>query len=320
MTAVALGLAWGLVVALVAAAHRPPVRVPGPLPGHRPTGAGRPAAPPGRALSLGPAGAPGPPDAHGTGAADRPPGTPVPADAHGPAGAAGASRTAGPPGPSGRARTGGPARLGAAIRRAAGRPPEPAADRRVGWAALATLTFLVTAPPLCPLPAAWAALAPALAARREARAHEAVVVDQLPDVVDLVTITTSAGLPVAAALAALGARPGGPLGAGLAAAAAHAARGGTTAEALALLARATGPAARTFVDALVEHDRYGTPLRPALQRVAIEARLRRRRQAEEAARRLPVTLLFPLVLTTLPAFVLLTVVPLLAGSLGSLSL
>jgi tight adherence protein C len=209
--------------------------------------------------------------------------------------------------------------IGGALRRAARRPPDPAADRRVGWAALATLAVAAVAPVLAPLPAAWTALAPSLATRREARAHRAAVVDQLPDVVDLLAVTTSAGLPVGAALRAIGARPGGPLGAALATAAAHLARGGTTAEGLALLAGAGGAAARPLVDALAEHDRYGTPLRPALERVAIEARLRRRRHAEEAARRLPVTLLFPLVLTTLPAFVLLTVVPLLAGSLGSLS-
>ncbi len=75
---------------------------------------------------------------------------------------------------------------------------------------------------------------------------------------------------------------------------------------------------RPLVDALAEHDRYGTPLGPSLARAAVEARARRRRHAEEAARRLPVTLLFPLVLTTLPAFFLLAIVPLLAGSLGSL--
>jgi pilus assembly protein TadC len=57
-----------------------------------------------------------------------------------------------------------------------------------------------------------------------------------------------------------------------------------------------------------------------LDRVSVDCRLRRRRAAEEAARRLPVTLLFPLVLTTLPAFALLTIVPLLVGSFSSLSL
>ena len=42
--------------------------------------------------------------------------------------------------------------------------------------------------------------------------------------------------------------------------------------------------------------------------------------AREAARRLPVSLLFPLVLTTLPAFVILTIVPLLVGSFRMLRL
>ncbi|HEY8524419.1 MAG TPA: type II secretion system F family protein [Acidimicrobiales bacterium] len=212
-----------------------------------------------------------------------------------------------------------PDQVGATLRRLAGRPIDRAADRRAGWAALAAVALLLVAPPLAPLPVAAAAVMPRLAQRRAGRAHEAAVVDQLPDVVDLLALTTSAGLPVTAAFAAIGSRPGGALGEGLAAGAAHAARGGTTAEALALLARVAGPAARPLIDALAEHDRYGTPLRPALERVGIEARLRRRRQAEEAARRLPVTLLFPLVLTTLPAFVILTVVPLLAGSFGSLS-
>ena len=62
----------------------------------------------------------------------------------------------------------------------------------------------------------------------------------------------------------------------------------------------------------------GVPLGPSLDRVAADARLQRRRSAEIAARRLPVQLLFPLVLCILPAFGLLAIVPLLASSLGSL--
>jgi tight adherence protein C len=209
--------------------------------------------------------------------------------------------------------------IGAWLRRTAGRPPDRDADRRVGRAALAAAALAPWAPPLALVPLAWSALAPALVTRRTSRAHEAAITDQLPDVVDLMVLTTAAGLPIAAAVCAIGRRPGGPLGAALERASIHIERGGTTASALGLVLDHAGGSARPLVDALAAHDRYGTPLAPALERVAIESRLRRRRQAEEAARRLPVTLLFPLVLTTLPAFALLTVVPLLAGSFGSLS-
>jgi tight adherence protein C len=211
------------------------------------------------------------------------------------------------------------AALGRAARRAGLRPADPMADRRVGLALVAAALLAPVAPLLAPVPLAGAALAPALARRRAKRARDVAVVDQLPDLVDLLTLTTDAGLPVSAALGAIADRPGGPLGAAVGRATEHVARGGTTAGALATLADGAGPGVRNLVDVLAEHDRYGTPLRPALARAGIEARMRRRRQAEEAARRLPVTLLFPLVLTTLPAFFLLAIVPLLAGSLGSLS-
>ena len=45
------------------------------------------------------------------------------------------------------------------------------------------------------------------------------------------------------------------------------------------------------------------------------ARAERRRQAEAAARRIPLRLLFPLTLCVLPAFVLLTILPTVAQSL-----
>lgn len=213
----------------------------------------------------------------------------------------------------------GPSRAAAPGATAQGGAVDQTGDRRTGWAALASGGLLVLAPALAAVPVVWAIVTPALAARRDRTRREALLHDQLPDVVDLLALTTAAGLPVGAALVAIGDRPGGPLGASLAQAAAHVRRGGSTSDALAVV-RTAGPPVRPIVDALLQHDRYGTPLLPALERVGIEARARRRRRAEESARRLPVTLLFPLVLTTLPAFVLLTVVPLLAGSLGSLSL
>ncbi|HSH59547.1 MAG TPA: type II secretion system F family protein, partial [Acidimicrobiales bacterium] len=65
---------------------------------------------------------------------------------------------------------------------------------------------------------------------------------------------------------------------------------------------------------------YGAPLAASLDRIADHVRRQRRRRAEEAARKVPVMLLFPLVVCILPAFALLTVAPLIAGALHELRL
>lgn len=308
----ALGLGWALLLARSVMSPRQPHRLPPPAAGPRPTP--QPASPP-----------PGPVERLGGVlrriTADFLPGAP-PTFAHShdhrDLWASLASARAGIA-----ARTSAAAHHPAPHRSGVRAEPPPraqrAADRRAGMTALAGGALLPLSPPLAVAVVAGAVLVPIASARSARRRRDGDLDDQVPDVVDLLALTTAAGLPVSAALRAIGDRPGGPLGTALSEAASRVALGGTTAEALDVLARA-GPPVRPLVDALVQHDRYGAPLLPALDRVAIEARARRRRRAEEAARRLPVTLLFPLVLTTLPAFVLLTVVPLLAGSLGSLSL
>ena len=57
-----------------------------------------------------------------------------------------------------------------------------------------------------------------------------------------------------------------------------------------------------------------------LESLAHEARASRRRQHEATARRLPVRLSFPLVVCTLPSFVLLAIAPAVIAALSSLSL
>jgi tight adherence protein C len=71
-------------------------------------------------------------------------------------------------------------------------------------------------------------------------------------------------------------------------------------------------------DALRSAERTGSPIGPALGRLASEERGALRRRAEAHARRVPVRLLFPLVFLVLPAFVLLTVVPGLVAGLARL--
>jgi tight adherence protein C len=90
------------------------------------------------------------------------------------------------------------------------------------------------------------------------------------------------------------------------------------ADALSVLHTHLGPIAQPLVDSLSAADRYGLPLAPVLERLAFEARQQRRRDADANARELPVRLAMPMVLCTLPSFVLLAIVPLLLGALSSL--
>ncbi len=162
----------------------------------------------------------------------------------------------------------------------------------------------------------WAA--PAWRERGRQRRRAAAVVAETPDLVELFRLAVGAGLTVHLAVEAVATRAGGVTGAALAAVPDRVAVGERLAEALGPVA-ACGDGVRPLVDALVASERYGVALGPSLERVALEARLIRRRRAEEAARRLPVLLVFPLVVCILPAFVLLSIVPLLVGSLSRLT-
>ena len=96
------------------------------------------------------------------------------------------------------------------------------------------------------------------------------------------------------------------------------ARGASFADALSAFVDVVGDDARRFVDALATADRYGLPIGAVLDRLIDDARDHRRHQAAEAARRLPVTMAFPLVTCTLPSFVLLAVVPAVLGAVTAL--
>ena len=69
------------------------------------------------------------------------------------------------------------------------------------------------------------------------------------------------------------------------------------------------PGLRALTDALRTTTQLGSPVGPALARLAAELRADLRRRAEARARTVPVRLCFPLVGCILPAFALLTVVP-----------
>jgi tight adherence protein C len=157
-----------------------------------------------------------------------------------------------------------------------------------------------------------------MGAVRRGRRRQRWIAEGLPDAVDLLLLCTEAGwsLPVAHPRVAPGVP--GPVGAALRASHGAAERGQPRAEALIEALSPLGDRARALAHLLADHLRYGVALGPGLERVGLELRLDRRRRAELDARRVPVRLLGPLVACILPAFALLTVVPLLAASLRAL--
>lgn len=153
---------------------------------------------------------------------------------------------------------------------------------------------------------------------RRRRRVSATVVDPfaVADVVDLFALSCGAGLTVASALRLVAAHTSGPLGRAFGDALAEVDDGARLSDVLADMPTRVGEVVRPLSSALAMAARYGTPIVPALERAALEIRLAQRRALEERARRLPVQLLFPLVLCCLPAFALLTVAPFVLTVLG----
>lgn len=209
--------------------------------------------------------------------------------------------------------------VGARVRRVARRRPDPVADHRAGVAV--TLGLLGTV--LHPVVGIALAAAPVgldvLRRRRATRRAADQLIVEVPDVVDLFRVAAGGGLTVMQAVEAVAAVSGGQLAPVLRDVHRRVVLGERLVDSLELLGR-VGEPVRPLAGALISAERDGAALAGPLERASDHARDLRRRKAEEAARRVPVQLLFPLVACVLPAFALLTVVPLLAGTLQTLSL
>ena len=153
--------------------------------------------------------------------------------------------------------------------------------------------------------------------QRLARHDSTHLADDLPDVVELMVVAAASGCTVRHAVEAAVRHHRGPAADVIASALRDVALGDRLSDALEASVSSLGAneagAVRPLVAVLVDCDRYGTPVAPALQRLSDDLRLHRQRRAETRARRIPVRLLLPLVLCVLPSFALLTVAPLFAG-------
>jgi len=155
---------------------------------------------------------------------------------------------------------------------------------------------------------------------RARSARRIAVIRALPDTLDLLVVGADAGLTPVEALAAVAVWAPSPFAAALAAVGTRQRVGDRFGDALDVLVETLGEPVRPLVGVLRAADRDGAALGPALRTLAAGARDDRRRQTELAARRLPVALLFPLVLCILPALALLTLAPVVSGLLRTLTL
>ncbi|MBT8159003.1 MULTISPECIES: type II secretion system F family protein [Arthrobacter] len=135
---------------------------------------------------------------------------------------------------------------------------------------------------------------------RGAKRQDAIQLE-LPNTLDQMLISVEAGLGFEAAMSRAGQNGSGPLASEFLRTLQDMQAGRSRKEAyLALANRADVPELRSFVRAVVQADTYGIAIASVLRIQASQMRVKRRQRAEEKAMKLPIKVLFPLMLCILP--------------------
>jgi len=155
--------------------------------------------------------------------------------------------------------------------------------------------------------------------RRAQRRRRTSVDREVPQMLDLLAAGSKAGLSAELALRQAATVLGGPLGEDLRTVFAQADLGARWREELSMYAEGSGSRdLRRTVAVLERTERLGSPLTEASRDLAGTVRQARRTSTLERARTAPVKMLFPLVFMILPAFLLLTVVPVLLATVRAI--
>jgi len=125
---------------------------------------------------------------------------------------------------------------------------------------------------------------------------------ELPDALDLLTISVEAGLSFDAGVSQVARNTSGPLAEEFFRVLQEMQIGLGRSEALRALGERTDlPELRGFVTSMVQADSFGIPIAAVLRVQAREMRVKRSQRAEEMAQKVPVKILFPLIFCILPA-------------------
>jgi tight adherence protein C len=132
----------------------------------------------------------------------------------------------------------------------------------------------------------------------------------LADALDMLTVCVEAGQGFDAALLQVARGVTGPIAGEFARVLSEIQIGKSRGQAFGALAeRTTVPEAKNFVSALVQADRLGLPIAAVLREQSVQMRLVRRQLAEEKAQKVPVKILFPIMLGILPALFIVVIGP-----------
>jgi len=160
---------------------------------------------------------------------------------------------------------------------------------------------------------------PELVLARAARRRRLAASREVPLFLDLLAVTTSAGLPPQLAVRVATEPLRGPLGEELRGAVGRVDLGRRWRDEIAASAsRLAQHDLGRAIRLLLRTQRLGTSLADEMSRLAADVREGARMRAVERARTAPVKMLFPLVFLILPAFLLLTVVPVLLTTVRSI--
>jgi tight adherence protein C len=151
---------------------------------------------------------------------------------------------------------------------------------------------------------------PDILLKNKASKRQSLIQRSLPDFLDQITVGVEAGLGFDSAMSRTAKSNEGPLAQEFMRTLQHVSAGLSRAEALRGLAHRNKVAElRQFVGAILQAEQYGVPMAQVLRVQAAEQRRKRRQRAEEKAMKLPVKVLFPLVLCILPTLFIVLIGP-----------
>lgn len=144
-------------------------------------------------------------------------------------------------------------------------------------------------------------VSPTFILRALVTSRQTAIGNQLPTMMDILSVSIEAGLGFDAALLKVVESYEGPLIDEMALLYREIQMGKPRREAMIALAeRSNVPELQTFVTAVIQSDQFGTPIKNVLRNQAVQLRLNRRQQAQEKGMKAPVKMVIPMILFIFP--------------------